>query len=77
MEFYQKGLNRMSISDLDTLVAKSGLDSIAVVAYPTEYNIKMLNLEILRDCKLDNPNISYTDLVSNGVYQIAQKRSAN
>ena len=47
LNFYEYGLNRLTIGDLRTMVASAGFDDIVLMPYPTDSNIAMLDLEIL------------------------------
>ena len=73
LNFYEYGLNRLTIGDLRTMVASAGFDDIVLMPYPTDSNIAMLDLEILEGCRQHHESVTYIDLVSNGVYQVARK----
>ena len=66
-----KTLNRMTLSDLGSVISESGFEVITIE--PVRDYGKKVELSILEECRLNYPNISIQDLTSSGVWVLAVK----
>lgn len=73
LSFYRKGLNRMTISDLFNYLEESGLEIISFLPYTKEQHTRMVNIEILKQCKRNYYNLTFTDLVTPKIIIITKK----
>lgn len=73
MSFYKKGLNRMTLSDLQKLLIASGLEIVSVIPIPKEQHLRMIDANTLSQGQKHYPKLSILDLISPRVFVIAKK----
>jgi len=73
ISFYKKGLNRMSLSDLDCALEKSGMKTLAIIPFTKEQHLRMVSEEALNQVKQLYPSITIQDLIAPAVLVISQK----
>jgi SAM-dependent methyltransferase len=71
--FYTKGLNRMTVSDLKDFSRAAGLETLALLTFSKEQHIRMLDEEILGQCRNIYPHVTYIDLVTPCIILVQRK----
>lgn len=71
--FYKDGLNRMTINDLIQHSKDAGLETIALFKFTKEQHIRMLNKDILGQCKKNYSNLNADDLVTPRIIIVHKK----
>lgn len=73
ISFYQKGLNRMTIHDLNQFLQNAGFKAISVIPFTKEQHMRMINEDILKQTQLIYPNATILDLAAPRVFIIVKK----
>lgn len=71
--FYEKGLNRMTLHDLNVYLKEANFDIISVLPFTKEQHVRMVDQDILKNTKQHYPNATLLDLSTPRVYVIAKK----
>lgn len=71
--FFRKGLNRMTQDQLVKAVSDSGFELLALIPYHKEYQVRMLNHDILSQCIRNYPALKLSDLTAPKVIVIGRK----
>ncbi|MDR3048076.1 MAG: class I SAM-dependent methyltransferase [Bacteroidales bacterium] len=71
--FFFHGLNRMSLSDTKEFSVNAGLDLLGCIQMAKKQTLKMLNANILKECKHNYKNISIEDLTTVNVIIVQKK----
>ncbi len=74
LSFYKKGLNRMTIYDLEKQFKNAGLEIISILPFTKEQHLRMIDKEIVLQTQKNYPNSSILDLVTPRVIVIAKKK---
>ncbi|OQA99404.1 MAG: bifunctional 3-demethylubiquinone-9 3-methyltransferase/ 2-octaprenyl-6-hydroxy phenol methylase [Bacteroidetes bacterium ADurb.Bin217] len=73
LSFYYKGLNRMSIADLQEQVIEAGFTIVACIPFTRPQHINTLNQTIIHQVQRIYPRVTALDLVSPRVLLVARK----
>ncbi|MEM9324849.1 MAG: class I SAM-dependent methyltransferase [Bacteroidota bacterium] len=71
--FFTKGMNRMTISDLQTQLRKSDLNVVSIIPFSKEQHLRMIDEAILTRTQALYPEATMLDLASPRVYVVAQR----
>ncbi len=74
MSFYRNGINRMSIKDIKHASAEAGLEISALLIFPKEQDLRLVNKDILHMVKRNYPSVTLNDLVSPRIIIVHQKQ---
>jgi 2-polyprenyl-3-methyl-5-hydroxy-6-metoxy-1,4-benzoquinol methylase len=75
VNFYEKNLNRMSLSDLQKYIHDAGLHLVCLLPHVEQRFISLLRSNILQECQTCYPqrNLSVVDLISPRVWMVMTK----
>lgn len=73
LSFYEKGLNRMTLSDLRDNITSSGLEVVSIIPFTKEQHLKMVDQEILEQTQNHYPDLTILDLIAPIILIIAKK----
>lgn len=73
LSFYQNGINRMTIDDLERYCYESQLEIISLIKFPKEQHLRMLNKNILELCKVNYPTLKIDDLITPRIIVVMKK----
>ncbi len=73
LSFYQEGLNRMSIAGLKECISNAGLILETILPYIKEQHVRMVNKDVLTQCRQNYPNASFIDLVAPRILIVLRK----
>ncbi len=71
--FYHHGINRMTLNDLHEYCNQSGMETESVILFSKEQQLRMLNEDILNQCKKIYPGVQINDLITPRVLLIQKK----
>lgn len=74
MAFYQHGVNRMTIADLQNASQKANLSIVALFQFPKEQHLRMITPEILSQAQKNYPNLTANDLVTPRIIVVQKKQ---
>jgi SAM-dependent methyltransferase len=75
LSFYQKGLSRMTLHDLNIQLKEANLNVISILPFTKEQHLRMIDQKILERTQQHYPGATLLDLASPRIYVIAKKEN--
>ncbi len=76
MSFYENGVNRMTLKDLENILRKSGMKPLGIIPFTKEQHLRMVDSATLAQCQNNYPNLELLDLATPAVLVISQKNTS-
>ncbi len=73
VNYYLKGLNRMTIKDLRRYCEEADLEILSLLTFPKEQHLRMMNSNILEMAKNNYPTLELNDLISTKIIVVMRK----
>jgi 2-polyprenyl-3-methyl-5-hydroxy-6-metoxy-1,4-benzoquinol methylase len=73
LSFYNKGLNRMTIADIQEHMKSAGLEVVSLIPFAKEQHLRMVNSDILNQVTAIYPTATMLDLISPRVLVVGRK----
>ena len=73
LSFYEKGLNRLTLTELNSILINTGMEILGVIPFTKEQHLRMVNEDTLSQVRKNYKSIQLMDLISPTVMVITKR----